>query len=109
MEERILEKIRINELYDVYGVLLTDKQRAYVEYYYHDDYSLSEIAGLMEVSRNAVFDQIRIAADHMEEYESKLGLLKLKKNAAAVIGRVSELKIDDAELLRLLGEFEKTE
>ncbi|MDE7213906.1 MAG: DNA-binding protein, partial [Anaeroplasmataceae bacterium] len=49
----------IISLYDAYGLLLTDKQRDYFESYYFDDLSISEIASNFEVSRNAVFDQIK--------------------------------------------------
>ena len=37
-------RIYLNELYDYYGALLTEKQQKYFEDYYFDNYSLSEIA-----------------------------------------------------------------
>ena len=43
-------------LYDVYGVLLTDKQKSYFEEYYFDDLSFSEIALNHGISRNGVFE-----------------------------------------------------
>ncbi|MDE5547316.1 MAG: DNA-binding protein, partial [Anaeroplasmataceae bacterium] len=49
----------IISLYDTYGVLLTDKQKNYFERYYFDDLSITEIASNFEVSRNAVFDQLK--------------------------------------------------
>ena len=68
-----------NELYDLYGDLLTDKQKKYFEDYYFNNLSFSEMAEAYDVSRNAIFKQLHITTDKLEEYESKLGLLKKKK------------------------------
>ncbi|MFD1392780.1 putative DNA-binding protein [Lacticaseibacillus jixianensis] len=66
---------RMNSLFEFYGALLTDKQHAYLELYYGDDYSLGEIATEFDVSRQAVYDNIRRTEASLEEYESKLHLL----------------------------------
>ncbi len=71
--------IYFNELYDLYKDLLTDKQKEYFEDYYFNNLSFSEMAENYGVSRNAIFKQIHIVTDKLEEYESKLGLNK-KKN-----------------------------
>ena len=55
-----LEKsIYINELYDLYGSLLTKKQQEMIELYYCEDFSLSEISEQFNVSRNAVYDCLK--------------------------------------------------
>ena len=52
-----LEKTeRLNQLFELYGVLLTEKQQTYFKAYYQSDYSLAEIAAEFKVSRNAVFE-----------------------------------------------------
>lgn len=67
-------------LYDVYGTLLTEKQRSYFEEYYFDDLSFSEIAMNHNISRNGVFDQIKRVANILSDYENKLCILaKIKK------------------------------
>jgi len=66
---------RINLLFDFYEPLLTDKQRTFLKYYFHDDYSLGEIAAEFEVSRQAVYEHIKRAETVLESCESKLGLL----------------------------------
>jgi predicted DNA-binding protein YlxM (UPF0122 family) len=72
----VLEKTnRINMLYDFYHALLTEKQRVILEYYFHDDYSLSEIAEQLNISRQAVFEHIKRAEASLEELETKLGLI----------------------------------
>lgn len=72
----LLEKTnRINLLFDFYEPLLTDKQRTFLELYFHDDYSLGEIAENFTISRQAVYEHIKRAEVTLQEYESKLKLL----------------------------------
>lgn len=66
---------RMNSLFEFYGGLLTEKQHSYLALYYGDDYSLGEIATEFDVSRQAVYDNIRRTEASLEEYESKLHLL----------------------------------
>ena len=69
-------------LYDLYKNLLTDKQRSYFEEYYYFDLSFAEIAINFNVSRNAVFDQIKKTKDILSDYENKLHLNKMYNNLA---------------------------
>jgi predicted DNA-binding protein YlxM (UPF0122 family) len=72
----ILDKLgRIAQLYDLYGPLLTPKQRDAVRLYYEQDLSLGEIASECQVSRQAVYDLLRRAETSLERYEQKLGFL----------------------------------
>ena len=75
MENSLEKKQRINLLMDLYEELLTDKQRDYLDLYYNQDLSLSEIALMRDVSKNAVFDNLKKATNHLENYENKLKLL----------------------------------
>ena len=60
---------RINALFDFYEPLLTEKQMTYIALYYRDDYSLGEIAENFEVSRQAVYDNIKRTEKILEEYD----------------------------------------
>ncbi len=72
----MLDKVlRIAELYDFYGALLTDKQRRCLEMHYLSDDSLAEIAEEFGVSRQAVHDILRRGEQLLEAYEAKLGLV----------------------------------
>lgn len=72
----MLEKTnRVNILFDFYGQLLKDRQKQFLEMYYRDDLTLSEIAELTDVSRQAVFDQLKRTENVLEQYEEKLQLL----------------------------------
>jgi uncharacterized protein len=69
----LLEKTtRLNYLFDFYQTLLTEKQRNYMALYYLDDYSLGEIAEEFQVSRQAVYDNIKRTEAMLEDYEEKL-------------------------------------
>ncbi|MFV0560522.1 MAG: putative DNA-binding protein [Enterococcus sp.] len=65
---------RMNALFEFYSTLLTEKQMNYMELYYADDFSLGEIAGEYQVSRQAVYDNIKRTEKILEDYEKKLHL-----------------------------------
>lgn len=75
-ENDLIKTLRMNYLYDFYQSLLTEKQRNYLRLYYLEDYALSEIADTFEVSRQAVYDNIRRTGELVEDYEEKLGLYR---------------------------------
>ena len=74
MTEELERTTRINYLYDFYHSLLTEKQRAYVELYYLEDYTFSEIAETLDVTRQAVYDNLKRTKDVLEDYETNLEL-----------------------------------
>ncbi|MDR6722358.1 putative DNA-binding protein YlxM (UPF0122 family) [Paenibacillus amylolyticus] len=75
-ENRLEKTNRINLLFAFYERLLTEKQQTFLKYYFHDDFSLGEIAFEFEISRQAVYEHIKRAEQVLENYESKLGLLE---------------------------------
>lgn len=60
-------------LLDIYGEMLTQKQRDFLEYYYNDDLSLSEIAENEGITRQGVRDSIKRAEAQLFDMEQKLG------------------------------------
>ncbi|WP_373385084.1 putative DNA-binding protein [Vagococcus fluvialis] len=64
----------MNALFEFYSTLLTEKQMNYIELYYADDFSLGEIGGEYNVSRQAVYDNIKRTEKLLENYEKKLHL-----------------------------------
>ncbi len=102
----MLEKVnRMNELYDTYQELLTTKQKVYFELYYQDDLSLSEIAEQFEVSRNAVFDNIKRTEKLLEDYEDKLQLLDKREAREKIIDQII-LYTSDEQLLKWMNELQ---
>ncbi|HUC91004.1 MAG TPA: YlxM family DNA-binding protein [Paenibacillus sp.] len=81
---------RINLLFDFYEPLLTDKQRTFLKYYFHDNYSLGEIAAEFEISRQAVYEHIKRAEAVLESYETKLGLVAKHEALLSWLARLDE-------------------
>ena len=71
-----MERAECSLLLDYYGPLLTDRQRECCELYYNEDLSLSEIAELKGISRQAARDNIKNGSARMKDIEEKTGLIK---------------------------------
>ena len=63
-------------MYDFYGALLTGRQREVFELYHEENFSLSEIAERLSITRQAVHISLRKAREELETYEEKLGLIE---------------------------------
>ncbi len=85
------EIVYYNSLYDLYGCLLTEKQREYFEDYYFHNMSFSEMADDYSVSRNAAFKQVHIVMEKLDEYEEKLKLFE-KKNTLLELAQKEDKK-----------------
>lgn len=81
-----------NELFDLYGELLTDKQKSYFKDYYFDNLSYSEMALKYGVSRNASFKQLHIVIEKLKEFEEKL---KLYEKRNMILSLCSKIKDED--------------
>lgn len=91
----MLEKTnRMNALYDFYHVLLTPKQKAYMVLYYLEDLSLGEIAEQYDVSRQAVYDNIKRTEAMLEKYEEKLQLYEKFHQRQRLLDELVELVKD---------------
>jgi predicted DNA-binding protein YlxM (UPF0122 family) len=64
--------VRIVRLLDLYGPLLTERQREFVQLHYEEDLSFGEIAREHGISRQAVHDAVKHGELALEEYETKL-------------------------------------
>lgn len=82
--------VRLGQLVDVYGGLLTERQRRYMQLHFEDDLSFGEIAKQFNVSRQAIHDAVKHAEASLEEYESKLGLVARGVKTAGVARRSDE-------------------
>ena len=87
-----LEKTkRVNDLIDLYGTLLTSNQLNILELYYMEDLSLKEISEELNISRNAVFDSLKRSLNILEDYETKLELLKKDEIKNELIEKFEDL------------------
>lgn len=74
------EKVKISMLCQLYGKLLTKKQFEFIDDYYNNDLSLSEIAENHNITRQAVRDIIKKGEKKLFEYEGKLMFMKRMLN-----------------------------
>ena len=66
-------------LLDTYGSLLSDRKREILDYYYNEDYSLSEISELTGISRQGVRDSIKKSEEEIYALESRLRIAEKNK------------------------------
>ena len=91
-------------LYDFYGELLTERQQQVYESVVLEDYSLSEVAEDLGISRQGVHDMIKRCNKTLEEYEQKLHLVEKFVVIREKVSQIHELvrekdTIDQEELL----------
>lgn len=97
------EFVYYNSLYDIYGELLTDKEKDNFIAYYQENYSLAEIADLKNISRNAVFKTIKTVIDKLNYYESKLHIYDINKRLSKSL-ECNSLDQMKKEIREILGE-----
>ena len=103
------KKFELSMLCDVYGALLSERQKDAVEMYCNEDYSLSEIAEHMGISRQGVRDQIKHAQAQLDLYESKLGLFEKTKLISEKLVELSEKDAvrDNPEILAIIQDIQE--
>ncbi len=80
-------------LADFYGEMLTENQRKFIEYYYSDDLSLSEIAQNEGITRQGVRDAVKRAETQLYDMEKKLGFAERTRK----IGEALEIVMENVE------------
>ena len=71
-------------LLDFYGPLLTERQQTFVDLYFNEDLSLTEIADRFGVTKQAVSDGLKKSEKALHKYEEKLGLVERWKNEIGI-------------------------
>lgn len=82
--------LQISYLLDFYGACLTEKQRSFIELYYDEDLSLSEIAENENITRQGVRDSIKRAENTLLELEEKLGFAKKAAELSKGLADISQ-------------------
>lgn len=95
------EFIYYNNLFDIYGSLLTEKECITFKDYYHEDLSLAEIASEKNISRSAVYKTLKTVLDKLNYYEKNLRIYdkNTKLNAVMHLDSVDEIKKMIGEIL----------
>ena len=88
-------------LYDFYGELLTERQQQVYESVVLEDYSLSEVAEDLGISRQGVHDMIKRCNHTLEDYEARLHLVQKIQKLASGYG-ASDISEISSEILEEL-------
>ena len=105
--------VEISLLCEYYGKLLTEKQYEFINDYYNNDLSLSEIAENNEITRQAVRDIIKKGEKKLFEYEEKLAFmkrtLKQEKKMEKVLSEISKIQKEysDKKIANILEDVKK--
>ena len=92
MGEQRIDKLQdLPLLLDIYGCLLTDKQRQALSLTYEEDCSLAEIAALHGGTRQAVFSLIERGEALLRDYEARLHLLEQERERSDALRRLSQV------------------
>ena len=72
-------------LNNIYGGLLTDKQKEVIELYYSCDLSLAEIAEIKKTSRNSVLDLLENAKKKLIKLEDSLQIYNKRQQIYSLL------------------------
>lgn len=87
--------LALTELFDIYGELLTPRQRELFASYYVYDLSLAEIAEPEGKTRQNVYEQVKKVKQKLTEYEA---ILKIKQKNDKLYAVAQSLEKTDAKL-----------
>ena len=100
--------IKVSQLYDFYSELLSQKQKQYLNDYFFNDLSLTEISGNYEISKQAVSNNIKRTIIELEQFEEKLNLIKLNNERLFLLNEIRKLT-DNEEILDYIEQLSKLE
>ncbi len=73
MKDQIEQRVILSRLFDIYEPVLTVKQREAFRLHVLEDWSLSEVAERLEVTRQGAHDLVQRGRDRLLEMEGLLG------------------------------------
>lgn len=91
------EKIEISILLSLYGNLLTKTQKKYMDLYYNQDLSLSEIGDNENITRQAVRTILVKSKAKLKEYEKELKFMKRETQIKDLLEKLDESEINDKQ------------
>lgn len=94
----IEQVIKISQLYDFYSELLSEKQKQYLNDYYFNDFSLTEISENYDISKQAVSNNIKRTITELEQYEEILNLIKLNNERLFLLNELRKSTSDEGIL-----------
>ena len=115
MSQTFEKNLLIPCLLDIYGGLLSERKRELLDYYYDEDYSLSEISELTGISRQGIRDSIKKSSaelmgleDKLRLYEKKNSITRLLEESRETVEKLSD-DADASLIVSLLTRLETIE
>ena len=103
------KNVKISILNEFYGNLLTQKQYDFINDYYNNDLSLSEIAENNNITRQAVNDCLEKSRNLLEKYESVVGKIELKnklKQNLSELGQKYQMDNLTKDINKIIGNID---
>ena len=94
---KLEEKIQISILLSLYGKLLTKTQQKYMELYYNEDLSLSEIGENENITRQAVRTILVKSKNKLQEYEKDLKFMQKENKIKEQIEKLEQTNINEKQ------------
>ena len=91
------EKVEISILLSLYGALLTKTQQKYMDLYYNQDLSLSEIGDNENITRQAVRTILIKSKKKLLEYEKDLKFMQKEKNISKLLENLESKNINEQQ------------
>lgn len=93
--EMIKKLQTVERLYPLYKGILTDTMSNALEMYFFDDLSLAEISKELNITRNAVHNNIKKAISKLETSEEKIGFFAFKTKIKETCNDASVIELRD--------------
>ena len=90
-----MNRLETNVLFDIYGQLMTERQREICSLYYEEDFSYSEIAEGLSISRAAVQDSLKKSLNQLQKYESVIHYIEKRKKIIELLEQLNDDKIKE--------------
>ena len=97
--------IELVELYDIYGKLLTEKQRKTFELYYLSDLSLREIAENSKITFQAVRYSLEVSKKLLLDFEKVVKMNEYKKNINNLYDMCNKENISNKDIMKILNKL----
>lgn len=98
-------------LIDIYSPLLTNRQSEVLNMFYSENLSISEIAKVINISRQGVYDMLKRGEKIIYSYDSKLKLFEKYKENLSKIEEIEDIldkeKATSKKLTKLLSDIKE--
>ena len=99
------DNLELIELYDIYGKLLTPKQRKTFELYYLSDLSLREIAENSKITFQAVRYSLEVSKKLLLNFEKVVGMHDYKKNISQISELYKKEDMQNKDIMKILNKL----